>query len=236
MELRATAKDCLFLNWAVPADRLAPPPAPLRYEVGPQGKVFVTAFVFRHEGLPRRLASILPLSYPQLQIRQCVLDGNDLPAVLVRSILVPGWVLLGARWWVRRAAARGRFSLPDCSREPEWNWAIRGAKGTLTCRAQPGGAPTEEWRRSFEAIRRRHNGYLANGRGLRRIETTFASADACPVSAHCDEMGLVARSVPLAADGWPDLHSAWVCPEVSLVFALGHEREVRLTRQVPAPG
>jgi len=30
--LRSVLHDCLFLNWALPVEQLAPPPSPLRYQ------------------------------------------------------------------------------------------------------------------------------------------------------------------------------------------------------------
>ena len=42
-------------------------------------------------------------------------------------------------------------------------------------------------------------------------------------------IGLLARCLPLAGGGgWPPLHSAWLCPEVPLVFEFGTARELEL--------
>ena len=39
MRLRTRIRDCLYLNWAIPASWLPPPPSPLRYEIHRDGEI-----------------------------------------------------------------------------------------------------------------------------------------------------------------------------------------------------
>ena len=52
--LRTTVRDCLYLNWALPAEALPPPPEPLRYQRHSwQGRdwVFASALLFHQDSL-----------------------------------------------------------------------------------------------------------------------------------------------------------------------------------------
>ena len=51
--LRTTVRDCLYLNWAFPAEALPPPPAPLRYQRHVwQGREHVFASALHTQGPP----------------------------------------------------------------------------------------------------------------------------------------------------------------------------------------
>ena len=98
--LQSVVRDCLYLNWALPAAALPPAPAPLRYQLHPfQGEdhVFASAVLFHQEGLHLQGLPRLRLSYPQCNVRLYVLDGDSVPAVLFRSMLMPLWVVPGVR-------------------------------------------------------------------------------------------------------------------------------------------
>jgi hypothetical protein len=78
-------------------------------------------------------------------------------------------------------------------------------------------------------FRDRRRGYAEVGDRLRRIETEHPPAAVWPVAAELSDASLLARCLPLAGgDGWPPLHSAWLCPEVPLVFEFGTARELEL--------
>src|SRR5204862_1950838 len=79
LRLQTVVRDCLFLNWALRPEDLPEPPEPLRYEVltGPQGDfVFVSAVLFRQEGMHFPNLPLPRLSYPQCNVRTYVLDGD----------------------------------------------------------------------------------------------------------------------------------------------------------------
>jgi hypothetical protein len=241
MRLRAVARDCLFLNWAVPRAALQPPPEPLVYDVEADGTVLVSALLYRHEGLrlrPRSLASLLPLSYPQLQLRLCVRDGEGTPSVLVCSILVPRWVLPGARWWIGASVRSARFELPETGSGDEegLGWSVESDLGALRLEASAVDTPAERWRSVFESIRRRSRGYIAGNGGLLLLETTYPAGEAWPLRVRLADVGLLPACLRLSEGSWPDLHSAWLAPELSLVLERGAELELALPRQVPAPG
>lgn len=241
MKLRADARDCLFLNWAVSRTALEPPPEPLRYDTEADGTVFVSALLFRQEGLrlrPRSLASLLPLSYPQLQLRLCVCDGEGVPSMLVRSILVPRWVLPGARWWIGGSVRGARFELPETGsgEEEGLGWSVESDLGALQLEASAIDAPADRFRALFESIRRRSRGYVASNGGLLRLDTAVPAGEVWPLRVRLGEMDLLPGCVHLRQGSWPELHSAWLAPELSLVLDRGSERELALPRQVPAPG
>src|SRR6202035_544612 len=100
MLLRTTVRDCLFLNWALPAAALPAPVAPLRYQLHSwQGEdyVFASALLFYQEGLHLPALPLLWVSFPQLNVRLYVLDGEGVPAVLFRRMLMPAWLAPGVR-------------------------------------------------------------------------------------------------------------------------------------------
>src|SRR4051794_15661183 len=67
--LRTTVRDCLYLNWALPAEALPVPPKPLRYQIHSwQGRdwVFASALLFHQDSLHFTALPRLRLGYPQL--------------------------------------------------------------------------------------------------------------------------------------------------------------------------
>ena len=95
MKLRTLLRDALYLNWALPAAAVPPPPPPLAYELHSEGGrewVFASALLFRQQGLHLPALPFARVSYPQANVRLYILDGERMPAVLFRSMLVPAWV------------------------------------------------------------------------------------------------------------------------------------------------
>src|SRR5260370_31104094 len=92
MKLRTVVRDCLFLNWALPADALPEPPAPLRYQRHAwQGSdhVFASALLFHHDAVRWSAFPLLRVGYPQLNIRLYVLDGAGAPSAPFLPVLMP---------------------------------------------------------------------------------------------------------------------------------------------------
>src|SRR5436305_11032858 len=140
MMLKTSVRDCLSLNWALPAAALPPPPAPLRYQLHPfQGEdhVFASAVLFHQVGIHLQSLPRLRLSYPQCNLRLYVLDGDGIPAVLFRSMLMPLWVVPGVLLVSEQPATAARFHFPHPSAEPgdgEWRWWV-GKGAELAVRA-----------------------------------------------------------------------------------------------------
>jgi hypothetical protein len=248
MILRTVVRDCLYLNWALPARLLPSPPPPLRYEVlraDGEDRVFVSAVLFRQEGLRLSHLPLARLSYPQFNLRVYVLDGDGVPSVLFWRMLVPLWVVPGARLLGRQPAGGARFSYPRPSATPDaagWRWRVRSGR-ELAVTAAPGGqapgpGPSFPSREAMiDYFRRRPRGYARRGAGLARIETRHPAVSAWPVRAAIEEAGLLRACAPaLELAAWPELHSAWLCPEIAFVFDLSWTPEVRLPRRVPAAG
>lgn len=248
MKLRTLLRDCLYLSWALPVEALPKPPAPLRYEVhlaeeGPV--VFATAVLVRQRGMRLSALPVVRLSYPQMNLRLCVLDPAGMPSVLFRRILVPAWVLPGVRAVTGQPVRRARFRFPDASRGPQedsWRWeVVRGARFRVV--ARPGsprlgpGPRLGSWDTMVKVLRERPVGFVEKAGGLRRIETAHPPVAVWPMVAEVEEEGLLERSLPLAGGrGWPPLYSAFLCPEVPMDFELVVAPEVPVVRRVPAPG
>jgi hypothetical protein len=249
MQLRTIARDCLYLNWALPAEALPPPPAPLRYELHLwRGRdwVFASAVLFHHEGV--RVAGIpgLRLSYPQFNLRLYVLDGASVPSVLFRRMLMPAWVVPGVRLVSHQPASHAHLAFPHPSRrrgEGRWRWSVERGRA-LEVEAWPDSPGVGEgprlgsWDATVHYIRDRNHGYAQGRRGLRRIQARPAAEPPIvwPLKARILADGLLPQLLPLAGDGgWPPLHSAWLCPEIPFVFELDVVPKVALPGGVPHP-
>lgn len=250
MILRTKVRDCLYLNWALPGDALPALPEPLRYQRVVEGErewVFASALLFHHEGLRLRALPFVRLSYPQLHLRVYVLDGEGRPGVFLRRILVPLWALPGVRLLGRHPARPGRLDFARPSEEPDagpWRWSVEsdGGLDLVAERAAPraGEGPSLGcWEDTVRFFRERHRAYAGSAGSLRRMETTQPEAVVWPVRVDFAVDGLVRDGL-----GWegeealPELHSAWLCPEIPMTFELLPEAEPEepVRRSVPAAG
>src|SRR5258708_33241405 len=128
MKLRTVVRDCLFLNWALPADALPEPPAPLRYQRHAwQGRdyAFVSALLFHHDAVRWSAFPLLRVGYPQLNVRLHVLDEDGMPSVWFMRELMPAWVAPGVRLMSHHPASSARLDFPRPSRQAgadSWAW------------------------------------------------------------------------------------------------------------------
>lgn len=247
MIFRTVLRDCLVLNWALPLGSLPPLPEPLRYQIHPCNDgphVIASALLFRHERLRLDSVPLVRLSYPQLSLRLCVLDGDGAPAVLFRSILVPGWVLPTVRLVAGQPAQLARFSYPRPSKTPEapgWRWQVKQRRGLAVEAAQgsPGVGPGPDlgsWEHTTAYIHDRRTGYVLVGGGFRRVVLSPRPSALWPMRAEVEETGLLVECLPdVGAGTWPALHSAWLCPEIQSVFEMGSVVELgKLRRTTPS--
>jgi uncharacterized protein DUF2071 len=259
MMLQTTVRDCLCLNWALPAAALPEPAAPLRYQLHPwQGRdyVFVSALLFHHDAVHLSALPRLRLGYPQFNLRLCVLDGQGVPSVLCRKMLIPIWVAPGVRLISHQPAAGARLDFPHPSRGLDggpWSWRVE-RRGRLEVRAWQDSPRVGEgpnlgpWDRLVRYFQERPRAYVEDGGALHRIEARQPSAAVWPLRVEIGADDLLARLLPLAAaaghagdaeegaPGWPPLHSAWLCPEIPLAFELGiAPPRVPVAQQVPHP-
>jgi uncharacterized protein YqjF (DUF2071 family) len=244
MKLRTVVQDGLFLNWALPLAALPAPPAPLRYEVhraGGEGFVFASAVLFHAHGLHWPGLPWLRLSYPQFNLRLYVVDGEGAPAVLFRRVLLPVWVVPAARAIGHQPAVSARFRYPRPSRQAaagSWRWWVR-RRAAFAVEARQGPPATGpgprfgSWEETVHYIRHRSRGYALAGSVLRRVETEQPRAALWPLSAVVAETGLLTECLPLAGAAWPDLHSAWLCPEIPLTFDLSVAPQLELSHHLP---
>jgi hypothetical protein len=238
MLLRATVRDCLFLNWALPASALPEPLAPLRYQLHSwQGEdyTFVSALLFFQEGLHVPSLPLLWLTYPQCNVRLYVLDANGVPSVLFRTMMMPAWVASGVRLDVPRPSRK--------LGEGRWRWRVRGggrSDRSLDVTAWQGtplvghGPRLGSWEQTVEYFQERPRGYLPDGGELHRVETSRSPAAAWPLQAEVATGTLLSALLPLG-DGadWPALHSVFLCPEIPFVFELGVVAKPQIAPGVP---
>ena len=123
MKLRTVVRDCLFLNWALPADVVPEPPVPLRYQRHAwQGRdyVFVSALLFHHDAVRWSAFPLLRVGYPQLTVRLYVLDEDGIPSILFARELMPAWMAPTGPPANGGATTRSR-----CSPRPTSPWTAR---------------------------------------------------------------------------------------------------------------
>jgi hypothetical protein len=236
--LKTVVRDCLYLNWAIPVRAVPKAPEPLRFEEHMwrgEAHVFASALLFRHDRLHVRGVPFFRVSYPQLSLRFYARDGEGVPSVLLRGVMVPSWVAPSARLVAGQPVVPGRFRYPSsdetASMEPR-SWEIRrrssvdGGALVLTGRPahpEPGHGPDlGSWDRTTSYFRLRRRGYVDAGSGLRRADVSQRSVPIVPMRVELREGGLLESFLPLGGEGgWPALHSAWICPEIPFVFELG---------------
>ncbi len=231
MRVKTTARDLLYLNWALPMEWMPQLPPPLRYEVhefSGERFAFLSALFFRHQGLGLAGLPLLRFGYPQLNVRVYVLDREGVPGVLFRRMLVPGWVLPGVRLASKHPASGARLRFPRLNGskpgdEPS-RWRATTAEGKLSVRATASspcvgvGPRLGTWPQTVAYFRQRPLGYSLASDGLRRIETTHPAVPVWPMKAEVEETSLLESC--LGHRPWPALHSAFLCPKVPFIFEL----------------
>jgi len=258
MMLRTTVRDCLYLNWALPAEGLPQLPEPLRYQLHSwQGSdyVFASALLFHQDAVRLAALPLIRVGYPQFNLRFYVLDREGTPSVLFRRMLMPGWVAPGVRLVSHQPAFAARLEFPrptvDAGDGP-WRWRVEHG-GTLEVRAWrdmsavSAGAGIGEgprlgsWDDTVRYFQMRPRGYAQNSDGrLRRIDVRKPSkvAAAWPLRAEVSGAQLLPDLFCLPSNGfaWPPLHSAWLSPEIPFAFELGlAPKEVAVSRGMPQP-
>jgi hypothetical protein len=255
MLLRTTLRDCLYLNWALPAPVLPPVPEPLRHDLHPAGGLdwgFASALLFFQEGLRVRSLPLVRVSFPQLNLRFNVLDGEGQPSVYFCRMLAPLWVVPGARLLAGQPVRGARLAFPRPSQDPDaaaWTWraGVDGAGGlAVTARrgAPPAGTGPSlgSWEATVGYFRERRRGYSSAGAKLRRIETRHPRTPVWPMKVELLATGLVAEGLGLVGGGEAELagglHSAWLCPEMALSFGTAPVAPVEepVRQRVPAAG
>jgi hypothetical protein len=244
MFLGAEARDCLYVNWAIPLAQAPPLPPPLRYELHPAGgpvgtkkagekggdTVFFSALCFHLSGLHPELLPLLRISYPQLTFRTYVLDGDNVPSVLFVRVWVPFWVAPLSRWIGGQPASPGFFRFPPPTRQrlqDNFRWQVRSHQALeIAARvAAPiaGGRPSlGSFERTVEYFRRRPRGYVIVGGDVRAIDRSHPQVDVLPLAVEIEDDSLLRAAWPgVAGEIWQAPHSAWLCPDIPFSFELG---------------
>lgn len=248
MILHTVIRDCLYLNWAIPVEAVPALPEPLRVEAHGEGsrrEAFVSAVLFRQEELHHELAPFLQLAYPQCNLRLYVRDGDDIASVFFLRMLVPAWVVAGARLVGHQPAMAASLDFPPRGLGADldaWRWSV-AAGSALRLEAQPGaGAPGPgpdlgSWQKAVAYFRERPRGYGLLGGRLRRVEAFHPTVEHAPVRVAVTETSLLAEALPDADPAlWLRPHSAFLCPRVPFAFDLGTSVREALPAHLPAPG
>ncbi len=244
MILQTVVRDCLYLNWALPASSVPPPPAPLRYDAHRwrEGEVvFASALLFRQDRLHLPRIPLVRLSYPQFNLRLYVIDEDGVPAVLFRTVLVPGWVVPSMRVVADQPAQSGQFDYPRPSKTPgdeAWRWQVRrGGELRVVARQHapcPGHGPSlGSWERLTRFFNQRRRGYFEGPSGLKRVEASHEASAFWPLEVEVEASSLLDECLPLGDVAWPLPHSAFLCPEIPFVFVLGEADERALSHAPP---
>ncbi|MDY7094899.1 MAG: DUF2071 domain-containing protein [Acidobacteriota bacterium] len=244
MILRTIVRDCLLLNWAVPTEALPPLPLPLRYEIHAidgESRVLVTALFLFHEGVRLAAVPMVRFSYPQFSFALSVLDGDGVPSMLLRRVLVPTWVFPAAKLLGREpvATARLAFDRPSADLGAEsWSWTVEdGARLRVeACQGPPAEASRNgDFFQQVEYFRRRRRSYFRTGKGFRRVATEIPEVDPWPMSARVAEGALLEACLPLGGSPWPQVESAFLFPDLPLRYDLSLKPRLRLQPGVPQP-
>lgn len=246
MKMRTLAIDALYLNWAIPAAAVPPAPEPLSHQVHEwqgEGWVFLSALLFRNRNVHLERAPFLRLSYPQLDLCLYVTDGDGVPSILSVDMILPRWVRPAVALAARRPVSGGRFDFPAPSLDPAaeaWRWRVeQGAGLEVVARpggGLPGGGPAlGSWDQTVRFFRDRPRAYVEVGDHLQRIDTQPKRAPVWPLTVDIEDDSLLADLLPLAGSRRSLLHSAWLCPEVPMVFDLRLVPEMQIERAMPTP-
>jgi hypothetical protein len=240
MKLHSRVRDCLFLNWALPADRLPPAPAPLRYEIhdaAGEPRVLLSVVCLRQEGSYLDVLPSFRLGFAQFNIRSYVVDADGVPSVLFHEMLVPYWVWPAVRLIARQPVSAAVLSGPATGSEPPWTWSVSGTSG-FACRAEPSSPGVIEevfgsWQDLVSSIRSRDRGYVRTAMGIRRLQTRQPTVEAIPVAVELVDTSRLEANLDLSP--LPPLLSAFLCPEIPLT--LEFEKTIQpLRSQAPVPG
>ena len=248
MQLRTQALDCLYLNWALPRASVPELPAPLSYEVHEwQGAeyVFASVLLFRLADLRLDGLPFPRLSHPQMSCRVYVLDGEGVPSVLFRRVLVPIWAVPLSRLLGRQPASAASFSYPRPSKSSHsdgWSWSVGGRRrlevsGRLAAPSIGPGPRLGSWQQALDYFRQRPRGYVVWDRRLRPINTSRIVAEAWPLQVEVGAADLLRDCfADVEPEVWSAPHSAWLCPEIPLRLELAELRSRSLTStRLPAP-
>jgi uncharacterized protein YqjF (DUF2071 family) len=242
LSFRSLVRDCLYLNWSVARDCLPALPEPLRYEVrgGPGNESgFVSAVLFRQAGMRLGALPIPSLSYPQFNVRSYVLDAEGTPAVFFHRMLVPGWVVPGARLVAGQPALPARFEYPLAFGGDAARWKVIAGAGfqveaLASAQAQSGTAQFASWDGMVRFFRERSRGYVKTLTGLNRIATQPATTPVIAVRVDDLDTGLLEEILGLTSP--PALISAFLAPSTQFVFDFAAIPRVALARETPATG
>ncbi len=246
MKITTLQRDGLALQWALPCDLLPALPSTLRYQVHSEDgldRVFVSAFLFHHERLHWPVLPLFRFSWPQMNVRICVLDEEGVPSLLIRRIFLPAWAYPGARLIAGPPVAAGQLDFPRPSNDPaagEWLWRATNGQ-PFTVAARPAGPEIGEgpklgsWERTVRYFHERPRAYTLYPDGVRRVELKASPVAIWPMHTEIRQADLLGACFGIAGSDLPPLHSAWLVPDVRLSFELALAPRLALPQGVPHP-
>ncbi len=246
MKIETEIRDGLVLNWALPSETLPDPPRGLRYQIQTdegQNRVFVSALLFHQERLRWSSLPRMSFAWPQMNLRICVLDEEDVPSLLMRRIFLPRWAYPGARLFAGPPVASARLAFPRPSARAEigeWTWIAASNRRfeVKACVAAPDVGPGPRlgsWERTVRYFHDRPRAYTATPEGLRRIALKPPAVEVWPMRAVVGAADLLVSSLGLGATGLPPVYSSWLIPEARLSFELAFTPRLAVPAGVPHP-
>ncbi len=245
MIFESALADVLYLNWAIPERQLPPLPDPLRHDTATIGGTtvgFFTFALFRQVGLHARGASWLSMAYPQANGRLCVLDDSGVASIYLLRQLAPAWMVPLARLAARQPLSaailefppRGAMSDPAVERR----WKVQAGAGLeIVGRVEsPSAGRPDDAHVDAAFFRERSRAYWPYGSRLHVAETDHPEADILRMQVELPRTEWLEIFLPFepVSGDWRAVHSAFLVPEVRLVFSLGGAPE-RAERAQPAP-
>ena len=248
MQLSTLARDCLFVNWALPLRAAPELPRPLRYEVHSwdgEEWVFTSALLFRLSGLRLESLPFARVSYPQMSLRLYVLDGDGMPSVLFQKMLVPFWIAPLSLVLAGPGASAASFSFPAPSADPgagEWRWSVERRRklevlGRLASPWNGRGPSLGSWEKTVDYFHHRRRGYAIWDDRLRSVRSSHPKTPIWPLEVEMVDAGLLCEHLDKVEPAvWDAPHSSWLCPEIPFHFELGKAMSLPIPsgRRVPA--
>ena len=151
-----------------------------------------------------------------------------------------GWyrVLAG---WPTNPPSPPSFAIPQPSTgadSDEWSWeVVREVPLRLSARvASPhvaAGPSLGSWPKTVDYFRLRSRGYVLAKGGLQAVQTSQRSVPVWPLRVSMEDPSLLVQCLQLNGDlDWPELHSAWLCPEVPYQFRIELRYLARVTASI----
>lgn len=244
MVVETVLADALYVNWAVPRERLPSPPSPLRLDCvvdGDETLAFVTLVLFRQRGVHFTRLPWMRLEFPQCNLRLPAHDADRVASIWLLRQLVPAWVVPLGRWVARQPVSAAILSDRRGADGPaDQRWEVLAGR-PLVVSSRPAAVAAARpslggWESLVAFFRERPRGYLETASGLLRIEAAFDHAAGIPCAVAVERADWLLERLPgVPPELWAAPHSAFVIPATRLVVQRSRPREREVAEGLPVP-